>query len=296
MKNTWALTAIRMRLAMRNRAFLFFSLIMPIAFLFFYMGIFGRNGGQAAPYLLSDVLALTVMGSFWGLSVQLVTFREQGILRRFRVTPVTSSSMLASSLLSNYFMTLPTIVIEFALARWIFRLPNFGNILSVLILVTLGTICFASLGLIVASVTNTMHETQIIAQIIWFVFLFISGATFPFAMLPGSVQAIAVFLPATYLVSGLQQSLIDHTGMLGLGAYMASLIGCALIAFLIAAQLFRWDPEAKAPRRAKLWAASAIIPFLLLGAWETYYGNLRSQALKDLQSIQQPYSLERIEH
>ncbi|HVA93854.1 MAG TPA: ABC transporter permease [Candidatus Dormibacteraeota bacterium] len=296
MKNTWALTAIRMRLAIRNRAFLFFSLIMPVAFLFFYMGIFGRNGGRAAPYLLSDVLALTVMGSFWGLSVQLVTFREQGILRRFRVTPVTSSGMLASSLLSNYFMTLPTIVIEFALARWIFHLPSYGNVLSVLFMVTLGTICFASLGLIVASVTNTMHETQIIAQIIWFVFLFISGATFPFAMLPGSVQAIAVFLPATYLVSGLQQSLIDHTSVLGLGTYMASLIGCALIAFLIAAQLFRWDPETKAPRRAKLWAASAIIPFLLLGAWETYYGNLRSHALKDLQSIREPYSLQRMDH
>ena len=43
---------------------------------------------QAVPYLLAEVLALTVMGSFWGLSVQLVTFREQGILRRFRVAPV----------------------------------------------------------------------------------------------------------------------------------------------------------------------------------------------------------------
>ena len=49
---------------------------------------------------------------------------------------------------------------------------------------TLGTVTFASLGLIVASVTNTMQETQIINQIIWFVFLFISGATIPFPMLP----------------------------------------------------------------------------------------------------------------
>ena len=65
------------------------------------------------PYLLAEVLALTVMGSFWGLSVQLVTFREQGILRRFRVTPVGASAMLASSLVSNYFLTLPTIAIEF---------------------------------------------------------------------------------------------------------------------------------------------------------------------------------------
>lgn len=286
----------RMRLAMRNRAFLFFSLIMPLAFLFIYAGIFGRGKVQAVPYLLAEVLALTVMGSFWGLSVQLVTFREQGILRRFRVAPVSASAMLASSLLSNYFLTLPTILIEFYLSRSVFHMAGLGNLISILVLVTLGTICFASLGLIVASVTNTMQETQIINQIIWFVFLFISGATIPFPMLPGAVQAVAVFLPATYLVSGLQRAMIDHTGIEGLGMYVASLLGCALIAFLISAQLFRWDPEAKAPRRAKLWAAAAIIPFLLLGAWETLNGDLRSHAMRNLQSIREPFSMERMDH
>ena len=294
MSHTWALTVSRMRLAMRNRAFLFFSLIMPIAFLFIYASIFGGGNRQAVPYLLAEVLALTVMGSFWGLSVQLVTFREQGILRRFRVTPVGASAMLASSLLSNYFLTLPTIVIEFFLSRWVFHMSGLGNLTSVFVLVTLGTISFASLGLIVASVTNTMQETQVINQIIWFVFLFISGATIPFPILPGIIQAVAVFLPATYLVSGLQRAMIDHTGVASLGAYMASLVGCALIAFLIAAQLFRWDPEAKVPRRAKLWAIAAIVPFLLLGAWETVNGNLRSHAMKDLDTIRQPYSLERL--
>ena len=294
MSHTWALTVSRMRLAMRNRAFLFFSLLMPIAFLFIYAGIFGHGNRVAVPYLLAEVLALTVMGSFWGLSVQLVTFREQGILRRFRITPVGASAMLASSLLSNYFMTLPTIVIEFFLSRWVFHMSGLGNLTSVFVLVTLGTISFASLGLIVASVTNTMQETQIINQIIWFVFLFISGATIPFPILPNIVQAVAVYLPATYLVSGLQRAMIDNASLATLGSYLASLIGCALIAFLIAAQLFRWDPEAKVPRRAKLWALSAIIPFFLLGAWETANGSLRSHAMKDLQSITQPASLERL--
>jgi ABC-2 type transport system permease protein len=292
MSHTWALTMSRIRLAIRNRAFLFFSLIMPIAFLFIYAGGFGGGNDKAMPYRLGQVLALTVMGSFWGLRVQLVTFREQGILRRFRVTPVGASAMLASSLLSNYFLTLPTIVIEFCLSRWVFHMSGLGNLLSVFVLVTLGTISFASLGLIVASVTNTMQETQIINQIIWFVFLFISGATIPFAILPNMVKSVAVFLPATYLVSGLQRAMIDQTGVLSLGAYIASLVGCALIAFLIAAQLFRWDAEAKAPRRAKLWATAAVVPFLLLGAWETFNGDLRSHAMKNYDSTKQPYTLE----
>src|SRR5258708_33733911 len=156
LSHTWALTVSRMRLAMRNRAFLFFSLIMPIAFLFIYAGIFGRGKSQAVPYLLAEVLALTVMGSFWGLSVQLVTFREQGILRRFRVTPVGASAMLASSLVSNYILTIPTVVIEFYLSRQVFHMSSIGNLVGVFVLLTLGIATFATLWLVIASVTNTM--------------------------------------------------------------------------------------------------------------------------------------------
>ncbi len=140
-----------MRLAMRNRAFLFFSLIMPLSFLFIYAGIFGRGNRQAMPYLLAEVLALTVMGSFWGLSVQLVTFREQGILRRFRVAPISASAMLASSIISNYFLTIPTVIIEFYLSRQVFHMSSMGNLLGVFVLITLGIATFATLGLVIAS-------------------------------------------------------------------------------------------------------------------------------------------------
>src|ERR1700680_1798212 len=131
LSHTWEVALSRMRVAMRNRAFLFFSLLMPLSFLFIYAGIFGRGNRQAMPYLLAGVLALTVMGSFWGLSVQLVTFREQGILRRFRVAPVSAGAMLGSSLLSNYILTLPTIVIEFFLSRQVFHMSSMGNLLGV---------------------------------------------------------------------------------------------------------------------------------------------------------------------
>jgi ABC-2 type transport system permease protein len=279
-----------MRLAMRNRAFLFFSLIMPLAFLFIYAGIFGRGNGQAMPYLLAEVLALTVMGSFWGLSVQLVTFREQGILRRFRIAPIGAAEMLASSIISNYILTIPTILIEFYLSRQVFHMTRMGNLLAVFVLVTLGIATFATLGLVIASVTNTMQETQIINQIIWFAFLFLSGVTVPLPVLPRLVQKVSYFLPATYLVSGLQQSMVDRATLSEIGLDLASMLGCTVIAFLVATQLFRWEPETKAPRRAKLWAAAAVIPFLLLGIWENANSHILSHALVDYQSIERSSS------
>jgi hypothetical protein len=288
LRNAWTLTKVRMRLALRNRAFIFFGLFLPMIFLFLFLGVFARRNVGAVPYMLASVLALTVMGSFWGLSVQLVTFREQGILRRFRLTPVSAGAMLASSVLSNYFMTLPTVVIEFVVARWLFHMVGWGNLWGVLLLVTLGTVTFASLGLIVASVTNTMQETQMINQILWSAFLFLSGATLPFPWLPGWIQRIALFLPATYLVTGLERVLVDRAGAIEVIPQLLSLAVCAMIAFVVSQQIFRWEPEARVPRRAKLWAASTIIPFLLLGIWETTHGNLRASAQADFLSIARP--------
>ena len=111
-RNTWTLTKIRMRLAMRNRTFLFFSLVMPLGFLFFFVLVFSKGATGWIAYILGAVLTLTVMGSFWGLSVQLVMFREAGILRRFRLAPVGAGPMLASSILSNYLLVLPSVIIE----------------------------------------------------------------------------------------------------------------------------------------------------------------------------------------
>lgn len=99
MKNTWILTVDRMRLALRSRPFIFFSLVMPLLFLFLYCGllapIFWGKNPSGVRFMLGPVLAITVMGSFWGLSVQLVMFREMGILRRFRLAPVGAGAMLA---------------------------------------------------------------------------------------------------------------------------------------------------------------------------------------------------------
>ena len=115
MKHFLTLTAMRIRLTLRNKMFLFFSVIMPFGFFFLYAGVFAKGDPQNVRFFLGPVISLAVMGSFWGLSAALVTFREQGILRRFHVTPVTAADMLASSIVANYVLTLPTVIIEIAL-------------------------------------------------------------------------------------------------------------------------------------------------------------------------------------
>src|SRR6266705_1388662 len=259
------LTRMRVQLALRNKMFFFFSLVMPLGFFFLYSGVFAKGEPDSVAYLLGPVLGLNVMGSFWGLSATLVMFREQGILRRFHVTPATATDMLVSSVLANYALTLPTIAVELFLARTLFHVPHLGNLLSIFLLVSIGTVSFGALGLVIASVTNTMQETQVLNQLLWLPLIFLSGATFPLAYLPRMVQRFGLFLPATYLVNGMQQTIVNAATPWSRYVEILSLSIWACLTFFLSCQLFRWEPEAKVPRRAKLLVAATAIPFLLLG-------------------------------
>jgi ABC-2 type transport system permease protein len=230
------------------------------------------------------------MGSFWGLSATLVMFREQGILRRFHVAPVTSSDMLASSIVANYVLTLPIVFLQLLFARVIFHVPSLGNPISLFILISVGIISFGSLGLVVASVTNTMQETQVLNQLLWLPLIFLSGATFPLAYLPRLVQRFGLFLPATYLVNGLQQTILNSATPWSRYAEILSLACWAGLTFFLSAQLFRWEPEAGIPRRAKLLVAATAIPFLILGVVENKSDRILLEARSAFISFTSPVS------
>jgi len=271
LSRTWTLTKVRLLLATRNRAFFFFSLVMPIIFLVGAV-IFIGDRTQWSGYILGAILTTTVMGSFWGLSVQLVTFREQGILRRFRIAPVGAGPMLASSIISNYFMALPIVALEILVCRFALHMQNWGNIWAILVLVTIGSATFSALGLIVASVTNTMQETQMINNLIWMGFLFLGGATIPIASFPRWLQHFSLYIPAEYLATGLQSAATWRATPVEILEDVVALSLGLLVAFEISRRLFRWEPEAKVAPRAKLWVLAALVPFLIFGTWENVRG------------------------
>jgi ABC-2 type transport system permease protein len=287
--NLLTLTRMRVQLALRNKMFFFFSLVMPLGFFFLYSSVFAKGSPYGVAYLLGSVLGLNVMGSFWGLSATLVTFREQGILRRFHVTPVTTTDMLVSSILANYALTLPTVIGEILLTRYLYHVRDLGNLWAVFLLVSIGTISFGSLGLVVASVTNTMQETQVLNQLLWLPLIFLSGATIPFTALSHTIQHVALFLPATYLVHGLRNAVFMGDGPRNVLVALISLTIWFFLTLFLSSQLFRWEPEAKIGRKAKFYVAATAIPFILLGIWEAQKGRViaeESRAQEKLERLE----------
>ena len=130
-----------------------------------------------------------------------------------------------------------------------------SHFFELLVFISLGLIAFRSLGLVIASVANTMQEGTILVQLFYFPMLLLSGATFPAEKFPRVMRIIHNFIPATYLVQGMQnmmlkgQGLIEKENLAAAAVMVLTIVGGGLISM----KLFRWEKEEKIRGRAKLW-------------------------------------------
>lgn len=277
MTATVRVALLNVRLVMRTKVALFFTFLFPLVFLFVYAGLFARGNPQAVAYVFGPVVTLNIMGSgFWGLGLQSVVQRERGSLRRYRLAPIGAGTIVASNLLANYLLELPTLGLLVLCAKLIFHMPLSISLLDFLILATVGVFAFAGFGLTIASVANTMQEARIYNNLAWLTLLFLSGATVPLPMLPNWVQSVATFLPATYLVSAFQAVMVQSQPLVHHWPEMLALSTSGTFGLLFAWKLFRWEKEERIPSRRKWWAVGFVIPFLLVGLWMNAFADPRA--------------------
>ncbi|MBV8551964.1 MAG: amidohydrolase family protein [Acidobacteriaceae bacterium] len=259
-----------LRLMGRDRSVLFFSYLFPLVFFFLFAQLFdGKQSAAAMAQVITMVLIIGVLGNgFFGAGMRAVQDRETNVLRRFKVTPVGAGPIIVASLVSGLVSFLPVVVLFFLFAERLYHMPLPHKLLSVFVFVSIGLIAFRSIGMVVAAVVNSAQEAGILTQILYLPMLFLSGATFPVSIMPGWVQVIAQFIPATYLYQGLESIMI---GGAGLGSNIVSVVALLItlaVALIIGIKLFRWEKEEKISNTAKLWILGVLAPFFLMGLYQ----------------------------
>jgi ABC-type multidrug transport system permease subunit len=259
-----------LRLTLRDRLVLFFNYLFPLAFFIGFGELFeAAKAAGAVVRVLSMVLVIGILGTgFFGAGIRATIDREAGILRRFKVAPITPAPILVSSIVTGWAMFLPAAGAFVVIAMARYGMPAPANPVSLFIVLTLGIVTFRSLGLIVASVVNSMQESQVLIQLLYLPMLMLSGATIPLTVLPDWVQVLSQFMPATHLHLGMQAVLVRGESALANWQSMAALAATSAIALFISLKLFRWEKEEKVKPAGKLWVAAALAPFVLAGAWQ----------------------------
>jgi imidazolonepropionase-like amidohydrolase/ABC-type multidrug transport system permease subunit len=271
MRSYIALFKNNMRLTMRDRSALFFNYLFPFIFFFAFAEMFHAGTGMGIAYFVGTVLTMGILGNgLWGAGMRAVQEREQNILRRYKVTPISPLPILIASMVSGWLLYLPVMVLLILVGHFGYAMPMPRNWISLFLMTSLGVCAFRAIGLILAAVTNTMQEANILIQLLYMPMLFLSGTTIPAAILPNWAQTVAEFLPAAYLVTGFQgiffrnQTLADN--LLPVGALLLTIA----VGLFFAVQLFRWEKEEKLPARKKLWVLAVLGPFLVMGCYRAY--------------------------
>src|SRR6266567_2183518 len=269
MKTYTAQAAINLKLTFRDRTVIFFNYMFPLVFFFIFAQLFHAEQGGAIIQVLTMVISIGVLGSgFFGAGIRAVQERETNVLRRFKVAPISAAPMLVASLVTGLLNFLPSVVMMVLLSHFIYGMALPERWPSLLIFVALGALAFRSIGLIVASVVNSMQESQIVIQLLYFPMLFLSGTTIPISVMPNWVQVLAQFIPATYLMTGMQSILGRKESLAQNGSAAGALLLTTLLATFIGVKLFRWEKEEKIKGSAKLWLLAVLAPFLLLGVYQ----------------------------
>lgn len=271
MKAYLALIKITLKLAMRERSVLFFNYLFPLIFFFAFGQFMGAKAGGTLTRVISMVLVIGVLGSgLFGAGMRTVAEREANILRRYKVTPISPLPILVANIVSGWVLYMPAVLLILGLSHFIYGMPWPANTGSLLLLVSVGICTFRALGLIIASVANSMAESNILIQLLYMPMLFISGATIPISLMPSYMQAAAQFLPASYLNSGIQRILLRGETIATTLGPVAALLACMVLATFISYKLFRWEKEQRIAGNAKLWVAAVLLPFVVMGGYQAY--------------------------
>ena len=192
-------------------------------------------------FLVPGILGLTVMQlGLFSVAFGFVQLKRTGALRRLFATPTSPAYFLGAQVTSRLLIGLAQVLILLGVGLW-FGLQLVGNIFLLLAISVLGSVIFLALGFSIAGWAKNEDQAAPVANLISLPMTFLSGVFFSRDAMPAFLRTITDYLPLTYLNHALRSVVNDGAGV---GAIAGDLLGMAvwaLIAFLLAVRLFKWE-------------------------------------------------------
>ncbi|MGW4112885.1 ABC transporter permease [Actinosynnema sp. NPDC004786] len=194
-------------------------------------------------YLTPGILswAISISGVF-GSALTMVSWRKKQVLRRIRLAPVSTTTVLTSRVLVSVGTAVAQGVVFVAVAL----LPAFGLKLTgqwylALPLLVLGTVAFFAIGMLVGAFCKTEEAASGAANIVIMPMAFLSGTFFPVENAPEWLQTVSKAFPLRHMNDGMLDVLVRGKGLEALLVPSAVLLTFTVVVAVIAARIFRWE-------------------------------------------------------
>ena len=264
---------ISLRLHFRNKMALLYGYLFPLIFLAAFWVLYRYD---KVPLLrhMGELLTVSVLGgACFGLPSTLVSERERGVWRRYRLAPVPTWSVVLSTIVARYVILLSAGLLQLGVALAVgMTMPAYP--VDLFVAFTAVSFAFIGLGLVIAMMADSVPAVQALGQCIFLPMLIIGGVAVQLASLPAWAQHVSAFFPGRYAVEALQATVTGG----GLGAARFSLLALALTGAagcVAGAKLFRWDAQQRFLASAgKAWIVPVLVAWLAVGGLAEWRGRI----------------------
>lgn len=237
----------------RDPAAVFFTLALPLIFLFLFMAIFGNQKvgppGQQVNYgtwYVPGIVALAVITTtFSNLAITLATAREYGVLKRIRGTPLPTWIYIIAQVSQATVLTLliTAVIVIAGKAFYGVHLPQ-GTLPAFLATLVVGTAAFCCLGIAMTAIIPTESAAPAVANAVILPLLFISGVFFPLHGAPGWLATLADIFPVAHFSDAVRITFDPFTAGSGFQAKdLLVMAGWGAGGLIVALRWFRWTPR-----------------------------------------------------
>jgi len=244
----WKLTWLEIKIFLREPLGAFGSIVLPVL-VFVVAGRF--LGGGLPQRVMSNadfvrvglpvfVSVLITLSAVLSLVTIISIYRESGILKRLRATPLRPQTILTAHVLVKLALTAVTLGLTVLAGKRYYpidvKAPIFGFTMALLI----STWSILSIGFLISSIVPTARFAQPIGAAILYPMIGLCGLFVPVQSLPPAVQAVARVLPLTYAVSLLQGIWKGEAWSAHIWD-VAALVAVFVICTALSAKVFRWE-------------------------------------------------------
>ena len=207
------------------------------------------------------ILSLMIGATFWNyLSVVFSIIAEQiswerweGTLEYTMMAPVRRvSQLLGSTVFAIMWGFIHTTVVLTVLVLFFGIDLSHADFLTAIVLMLVGSLSIIGIGMMAATLPLIWVERgDQMVFVIQSLLLLISGVYYSITVLPAPMQVVAAFSPATYILDGVRQALIDGAPVTSMGGHLLPLAVMAVIFIPLGVWVFGWA-ERYAKRTGKL--------------------------------------------
>ena len=255
---------VNLRLHFRNRMAILYSYLFPTMFLLAFWALYRHEQVPLVRHIGELLTIAALGGACFGLPTTMVSERERGVWRRYRLTPVRTATFVGGTLVSRYVLLVIAGLLQVALAMSL-GMPLPRHPVELVVAFTVVAFAFMGVGLVIAMLADNVPAVQALGQCIFLPMLIIGGVAVPLASLPDWAQRVSLYLPGRYAVDIIQATANgDGLGTAGFSVLALLFIGAA--GCVAGAKLFRWDREQRfATEPGKVWVAVALAAWIAVG-------------------------------